>query len=142
MEYKERFGDTKITNINARVYENILGIPLSFQLNSQNSSGKSFFLGLGTYFDIVTKQYYKFKDSSLKPLNVKDSYGFGTYVKTGLLADIGVGLDLNENKFCDIGLKVNWDFKTTFINPDSNPNYNYYTASLYLKVYFTSINRK
>jgi hypothetical protein len=128
--YNYKYGDANITGLNdVRVYEQFARIPLILNILSSNFNKKSdiqFYLGMGAYIDILASQKFYFKDPTTIPTNFKESYGFGSYLKSGITVNFGLRFNINKMKgFIDFGIKGDFDHEKLFINPRDNPIYGY-----------------
>ena len=135
--YNYKYGDAYITNLNdVRVNEIFARIPLILNILSSNSNEKGdirFYSGIGSYIDILASQKFYFKDPTTIPTNFKESYGFGSYLKSGITMNIGLRFNINTiNGFIDFGIKGDFDFDELFINLNDNPVYDYSAFGIYL----------
>jgi hypothetical protein len=132
--FNQRFGEAYISNIeNVRVNESFVRIPLllTYILPINNSK---VYLSLGPNADILASQKFYFKDNSLKPNDFDDSYGFGSYIKIGLIIRTGFRFTICDKLYFDCGLIANTDYKSLFINPNNNPSYDYGAYGLYISL--------
>jgi len=128
--YNYKFGDANITGLNdVRVNEQFARIPLILNILISNSNEKSdiqIYSGFGAYIDILASQKFYFKDPTTIPINFKESYGFGSYLKSGITVNFGLRFNINKMKdFIDFGIKGDFDNDKLFINPKDNPIYGY-----------------
>ena len=97
-----KYGNAYLKNIeDVRVRETFARIPLTFNYNMQLNKKKniSYYLGLGSYLDVLTSQQFYFKDESTKPNEFKDSYSFGSYLKSGITMHFGFKFPINKKLF-------------------------------------------
>ena len=132
-----KYGNAYLKNIeDVRIKETFARIPLTFNYNMQLNKKKniSYYLGLGSYLDVLTSQQFYFKDESTKPNEFKDSYSFGSYLKSGITMHFGFKFPINKKIFIDFGFKLDGDYKSLFINPNDNPEFDYSTFGIYLSM--------
>jgi len=131
--YNYRFDETHILNTEtaARVREYFIRVPVRFHYYMELKENVDFYIGMGPYFDILASQKYYLKDQTATKDNFKNSYGLGSYVKTGFQMNGGVKFRLNETFFIDFGVKSDVDKKSLYINPNNNPTYEYSTFGFY-----------
>ena len=128
--YNYKYGDANVTGLyDVRVNEQFAHIPLILNFLISNSNEKSdiqIYSGIGTYIDILASQKFYFKDPTTIPINFKESYGFGSYLKSGITVNFGLRFNINKMKdFIDFGIKGDFDNDKLFINPKNNPIYGY-----------------
>lgn len=134
-----RFGDTYLSNIDdVRVSEYFIRVPVSYKYFLFYNENKNMipFLGLGAYLDVLGSQEYFFKDQTTIPNNFDDKNGFGSYLKPGLIANIGFRFQLQDQIALDFGMKGSWDINKLFINPDDINTYDYSAFGLYFSIIF------
>ena len=137
--YNYKYGDANISGLNdVRVYEQFAHIPLLLNILISNSNEKKdiqFYSGFGTYIDILGSQKFYFKDPTTIPTNFKESYRFGSYLKSGITVNFGLRFNINKMKdFIDFGIKGDFDNDKLFINPKDNPIYGYSSIGIYFSL--------
>ena|SRR3972149_2332122 len=106
-----RYGDTQIdSSTDARVYEEFFRFPLLF--GYKLSTGKSFAVNFsfGLVYSILSKQKYLARPNVTFPAIYQNEYGFGSYSKLGMAAEISATIHISKKTFFNVGFWADNDF--------------------------------
>lgn len=106
-----RYGDIQIDSAtDARVYEEFLRFPVLFGLKL--SAGKSIVINMsfGLVYSILSKQKYLARPTVTLPPIYQKQYGFGSYSKLGMAAEISSTMHISKRTFFNVGIWSDFDF--------------------------------
>ncbi len=128
----KRISEVDYSFSNCKVFEDFVEIPILLELSNKINDKSSFFASIGPNISTIFKQELLFPEDVNIPTDLKTEYGYSSYWKFGLIANIGIAHKITPRSSLFVSASSRHEFKDLSINKNNNPAFFYHTFSINL----------